>query len=115
MGFLKFEVPFWGGSHNKDYSISGSILGSPCFGKLPNTVVGLGFRVQGLTRDPGIKGQGPIFLALGVRKPSGCQNSLPLILNPPPPNIKYSHSVVYYNTLGVFHKGGVKGGGLVEY
>ena len=26
---------FFGGPHNKDYSILGSILGSPYFGKLP--------------------------------------------------------------------------------
>ena len=26
---------FFGGPHNKDYNISGSILGSPDFGKLP--------------------------------------------------------------------------------
>ena len=29
------EVPFWG-LYSKDYSILGSILGSPYFGKLPN-------------------------------------------------------------------------------
>ena len=34
-GFLKLRVPFWG-IHNKDYSILGTILGSPCLGKLPN-------------------------------------------------------------------------------
>ena len=33
-GFPKLGVPFWGPS-NKDYSILGSILGSPQFGKLP--------------------------------------------------------------------------------
>ena len=32
-GFLKLGVPFWG--HNKDYSILGSIAGSPYFGKPP--------------------------------------------------------------------------------
>ena len=33
---LKLGVPFlFGGPHNKDYSILGSILGSPYFGKLP--------------------------------------------------------------------------------
>ena len=32
--FPKLGVPF-GGPHNKDYSILGSILGSPHFGKLP--------------------------------------------------------------------------------
>ena len=31
---LNFGYPF-GGSHNEDYSILGSLLGSPCFGKLP--------------------------------------------------------------------------------
>ena len=30
----KLGVPF-GGSHNKDYSVLGSILGFPCLGKLP--------------------------------------------------------------------------------
>ena len=30
-GFLKLGVPF-GGPHNKDYSILGSILGSPILG-----------------------------------------------------------------------------------
>ena len=35
-GFLKLGVPFWG-SHNEDYSIWGSILGSPCLGKLPSS------------------------------------------------------------------------------
>ena len=35
-GFPKLGVPFLGGPHNKDYSILGSILGSPYFGKLPN-------------------------------------------------------------------------------
>ena len=34
-GFATLGVPFWG-PHNKDYSIWGSILGYPCFGKLPN-------------------------------------------------------------------------------
>ena len=33
LGFPKLGVPFWG-SHNKDYSILGSILGPPYFGKL---------------------------------------------------------------------------------
>ena len=27
-----------GGPHNQDHSILGSILGSPCFGKLPQTI-----------------------------------------------------------------------------
>ena len=42
-GFPKLGVPF-GGPSNKGYSILGSILGSPNFGKLPFGV-SLGFRV----------------------------------------------------------------------
>ena len=34
-GFPKLGVPFFGGPYNKDYSILGSILGSPNFAKLP--------------------------------------------------------------------------------
>ena len=35
-GFPKLGASiFLGGPHNKDYSILGSILGSPYFGKLP--------------------------------------------------------------------------------
>ena len=33
-GFKKLEVPFWR-PYNKDWSILGSIKGSPYFGKLP--------------------------------------------------------------------------------
>ena len=33
--FPKLEVPFWRVPYNKDYSIFGSILGSPYLGKLP--------------------------------------------------------------------------------
>ena len=33
-GFRKCGVPLW--VHVTDYPILGSILGSPCFGKLPN-------------------------------------------------------------------------------
>ena len=40
-GFLKLGVPF-GGSQNKDYSIWGSISGSPCFGKLPFLMMEVG-------------------------------------------------------------------------
>ena len=36
-----------GGPHNKDYSILGSTLGSPYFGKLPYR--GSGFRVWGVS------------------------------------------------------------------
>ena len=35
MGFPKIRGALFGGPHNKDYSILGSILGSPYFGKLP--------------------------------------------------------------------------------
>ena len=34
-GFPKIRGTLFGGPHNKDYSILGSILGSPYFGKLP--------------------------------------------------------------------------------
>ena len=34
-GFPKIRGYHFGSSHNKDYSILGSILGSPYFGKLP--------------------------------------------------------------------------------
>ena len=33
--FLKIRGTLFGGPYNKDYSILGSILGSPYFGKLP--------------------------------------------------------------------------------
>ena len=46
MGISQYGVPF-GGPHIKDYSISGSILGSPYFGKLPS-LWGLGKGPQGL-------------------------------------------------------------------
>ena len=35
MGFPKIRGTLFGGLNNKDYSILGSILGSPYFGKLP--------------------------------------------------------------------------------
>ena len=40
----------FGGPYNKDYSILGSILGSPYFGKLPFSSLGssLGFRIRKL-------------------------------------------------------------------
>ena len=48
-GFPKTRGTIWGGPHNKDYSILGSILGStlgsPYFGKLPYK--DRGFRVKG--------------------------------------------------------------------
>ena len=36
MGISQNYGYLFGGPHNKDYSILGSILGSPYFGKLPN-------------------------------------------------------------------------------
>ena len=37
--FPTLGVPFLGGPHIKDYSILGSILGYPNFGKVPNKFV----------------------------------------------------------------------------
>ena len=37
MGVSQNYGYLFGGPNNKDYSILGSILGSPYFGKLPNT------------------------------------------------------------------------------
>ena len=39
----------FGSSQNKDYSVLSSILGSPCFGKLPISIVGrlAGFKLSG--------------------------------------------------------------------
>ena len=41
-GFPKLGVPFclFGGPYNKDYSILGCMLGSPCFGKLQHRGLG---------------------------------------------------------------------------
>ena len=57
-GFPNIRGTFFGGPHNKDYSIWGSTLGSPYFGKQPFRDEGLGwfvnregelpFRLQGL-------------------------------------------------------------------
>ena len=49
-GFPKLGVPF-GDPHNKDYSILGSTLGSPYFGKLLDLPQG----VKGLPQDLGIQ------------------------------------------------------------
>ena len=35
LGFPKIRATFFGGPHIRDYSVLGSILGSPYFGKLP--------------------------------------------------------------------------------
>ena len=40
----KFRGTLFGGPNNEDHSILGSILGSPYFGKLPNSVIA-GFRL----------------------------------------------------------------------
>ena len=47
-GFPKIKGTLFGGPHNKDYSILGSILGSPYFGKLPH---GVGLRNFLLSRN----------------------------------------------------------------
>ena len=49
-GFPKIRGTLLGVPYNKDYSILGSILGSPYLGKLPCRwahIVGVGFRVIG--------------------------------------------------------------------
>ena len=50
--FAKIRATFFGGSHNKDCSILGSILGSPYFGKLPYSFLprafGTVFKVSGI-------------------------------------------------------------------
>ena len=43
--FPKLCVPFWG-PYKKDYSILGSILGSPFLGNYQVRIQGLGFRVR---------------------------------------------------------------------
>ena len=47
--FPKLGVPFWG-PNNKDYSILGSILGSPYFGKLLYRLCG-GGPIKGCTAN----------------------------------------------------------------
>ena len=54
-GFPKLGVPFLG-PQNKDYSILGSMLGSPYLGKLP-----YGLRSGALSRCPWILGLGSEF------------------------------------------------------
>ena len=68
---------FLGGPHNKDYSILGSILGSPYFGKLPNTVVFLGVRVATtlLTRNPKPKSMHQAA-ALSIQDGAGFQQEM---------------------------------------
>ena len=63
-GFPKLGVPFFGGPHNKDSSILGSILRSPSLGKLPhpNLIQSCFFfpvhiARSGLSWDLGITGQ----------------------------------------------------------
>ena len=57
-GFPKLGVPFWG-SHSKDSSILGSMLGSPFLGKLPSALGDMGVLIfvegvgsSGTTRNP---------------------------------------------------------------
>ena len=38
LGFPQVRATFLGGPYNKDYSISGSVFGSPCLWKLPKQV-----------------------------------------------------------------------------
>ena len=47
--FPKIRGTFLGGPNNKDYSILGSILGSPNFGKLPYIYIDIctGFGLRG--------------------------------------------------------------------
>ena len=42
---------FWGAYSNKDYSILGSILGSPYLGKLPHLISEVSFAYLQATRD----------------------------------------------------------------
>ena len=61
MGVSQHWGFLFGGPHNKDYSILGSISGSPYFGKLPNKTLeglGLGSGAYGLG-FVGCRGQGP--------------------------------------------------------
>ena len=44
LGFPKIMCTFFGSPSKKDLNISGSILGSPCFGKLPFGLGVKGFR-----------------------------------------------------------------------
>ena len=54
-GFPKIRGTLFWGLNNKDYSISGSILGSPYFGKLPYDVLVL-IRTQRLPNQQGSDG-----------------------------------------------------------
>ena len=47
-GFPKLGLPFWG-SHNKDYSIFGCILGSSYSGKIPLPAKTITLVVQSVT------------------------------------------------------------------
>ena len=61
-GFPKFRVPFWG-HHNKGFSILGSMLGYPHFGKLP--LVAPLFFMSTLPVDPPCSGQLMAMLQTG--------------------------------------------------
>ena len=61
-------VPFWGPNNNKDYSILGSILGSPHFGKLPYYDP-----LAHLPSSLALTVQGPLFVHLGcLVRQMGC-------------------------------------------
>ena len=80
-GFPKIRLPFLGGPHSKDYSIWGSTLGSPYFGKLPyedhigdnGREHGNYYGVSGLFRDNG-KENGNYYSMLGLFRDDGKEN-----------------------------------------
>ena len=71
----------FGGLYNKDYSISESILGSPCFGKLP-----IGF----LIGDPR-----PFLLGLSTAKLLCCGSGFRVLALVP--KAKHSHALLEHN------------------
>ena len=52
--FPKLGGTLFGGPHNEDHSISGSVLGSPYFGKLSN-VIGMHLSPQAVETKPNIE------------------------------------------------------------
>ena len=85
-GFPKLGVPF-GGPNNKDYSILGSILGSPYFGKLP------------YPPNPSIEGnqEGPLIRVQGLRRISSGSASGPfclISLSPGTPRCKVRSMII---------------------
>ena len=83
-GFPKLGVPFWG-SNNKDYSIFGSILGSPNFGKLPN------FHPHGPSAQESHTSTKPVLQLVLPKPPSLKKKSrVPSAQNPQNPTLEYS-------------------------